>query len=46
MPKAIYFAMFDLHITYANLTWGQNPNSKSRVITLQKKAMRIIKNQP
>ena len=39
--KAIYFATFDSHINYANLIWGQNPNSKLRIITLQKKALRI-----
>ena len=44
--KAIYFAIFDSHINYANLIWGQNPNSKLRVTTLQKKALRIINNQP
>ena len=44
--KASYFAIFDSHINYANLIWGQNPNSKLRVITLQKKALRIINNQP
>ena len=32
--KAIYFAIFDSHINYADLTWGQNPNSKLRIITL------------
>ena len=44
--KAIYFAIFDSHINYGNLIWGQNPNSKLRVTTLQKKALRIINNQP
>ena len=33
-------------LNYANLIWGQNPSSKSRIITLQKKALRIINNQP
>ena len=44
--KTIYFAIFDSHINYANLIWGQNPNSKLRVTTLQKKVLRIINNQP
>ena len=44
--KVIYFAIFDSYINYANLIWGQNPNSKLRIITLQKKALRIINNQP
>ena len=44
--KVIYFAIFDSYINYANLIWGQNLNSKLRIITLQKKALRIINNQP
>ena len=44
--KSIYFAIFDSHINYANLIWGQNINSTFRIVTLQKKAIRIINNQP
>ena len=44
--KTIYFAIFNSHINYANLIQGQNPNFKLRVITLQKKALRIINSQP
>ena len=44
--KAIYFVIFDSHINYAKLIWGQNPKSKLRVTTLQKKALRIRNNQP
>ena len=44
--KAIYFAIFDSHLNYANLIWGQNPNSKLSVTTLQKIVLRIINNQP
>ena len=44
--KSIYFAIFDSHINYANLIWGQNINSAFRIVTLQKKAIRIINNQP
>ena len=36
--KAIYFAIFDSHINYTNLIWGQNANSKLRVITMHKKS--------
>ena len=43
--KSIYFAIFDSHINYANLIWGQNINSAFRNVTLQKKAIRIINNQ-
>ena len=35
--KAIYYAIFNSHIHYANLIWRQNPNSKLRVITYRKK---------
>ena len=44
--KAIYFAIFDSHINYANLIWGQNPNSKLQISNLQKNVLRIINNQP
>ena len=44
--KSIDFAIFDSYINYANLTWGQNLNSTFRIVTLQKKVIRIINNQP
>ena len=44
--KSIYFAIFDSHINYTNLIWGQNVHSAFRIATLQKKAIRIINNQP
>ena len=40
--KSIYFAIFASHINYANLVWAQNSNVMCRILTLQKKAMRII----
>ena len=40
--KTIYFAIFDSHINYANLVWAQTSNAMSRILTLQKKTMRII----
>ena len=43
--KTIYFAIFDSHINYANLVWAQNSNAMSRILTLVKKAMRIITSQ-
>ena len=43
--KAIYFVILDSHINYANLIWGQNTNSKLRIITSQKKDLRNINNQ-
>ena len=44
--KAIYFAIFYSYINYANFIWGWKLNSKIRIITLHKKALRIINNQP
>ena len=40
--RTIYFAIFDPHINCANLIWGQNLHSLSRIIILQKKALRIM----
>ena len=43
--KSIYFTIFDSHINHASLIiWGQNPSF--RIATLQKKATRIMNNQP
>ena len=39
--RTIYFAIFDFHINYANLLWGQNLHL-SRIIILQEKALRIM----
>ena len=36
--RTIYFAVFDTHINYANLIWGQNLNSESRVVILKKES--------
>ena len=40
--RTIYFAIFDSHINYANIIWGQNPHTLSRFIILQKKTLIII----
>ena len=40
--RTIYFAIFDTHLNYANLIWGQNLNAVSRIVILQKKALRIM----
>ena len=40
--KAIYFAIFDSYINYANMVWAQNSNAMTRILTLQKKSMRIV----
>ena len=39
--RTIYFAIFDAHLNYGNLIWGQNLNAVSRIV-LQKKALRIM----
>ena len=43
--RIIYFAIFDSHINYPNLCWGQNLNAVCRIVILQKKVLRIIKFQ-
>ena len=40
--RTTYFALFDFHINYANLIWGQNLHAVSRIVILQKKALRIM----
>ena len=40
--RTIYFPIFDTHLNYANLIWGQNLNAASRIVILQKKALRIF----
>ena len=40
--RTIYFVIFDTHLNYANLIWGQNLNAASRIVILQKKALRIF----
>ena len=40
--RAIYFAMFESHINYANLMWVQNLHALNRIIIQQKKALRIM----
>ena len=35
--RTIYFSIFDSHINYANLIWGQNLHAVSRIVILQKK---------
>ena len=37
MPYLIY-----THLNYGNLIWGQNLNAVSRIVILQKKALRIM----
>ena len=40
--RTIYFAIFDSHINYANLVWGQNLHVLSRTIIPQKEALRTM----
>ena len=44
--KAICFVIFDSHINYASLIWGENPNSKLKNYYFAEKALKIINNQP
>ena len=44
--RSIYFAIFDSHLKYANLIWGQNYNAMQQIIIQQKKAIIIISFQP
>ena len=32
--RIIYFAIFDTHLNYANLIWGQNINTVGRIVIL------------
>ena len=40
--RSIYFAIFESHLNYSCLVWGQDNNSIKRLAILQKKAIRII----
>ena len=40
--RTIYFTIFDSHIDYANLIWGENLQALSRIIILQKKALKLM----
>ena len=40
--KSIYYALFESHINYASIIWGQNISTINRFYILQKKALRII----
>ena len=40
--RTISFVIFDSHINYANLMWGQNLNAVSRIVILQKKVLRTL----
>ena len=40
--KAIYHALFESHIHYACIIWGQNVCTINRLFILQKKALRMI----
>ena len=40
--KPIYYALFELHINYACIIWGQTINTVNRFYILQKKALGTI----
>ena len=39
---SIYHAIFDSHLNYASIVWGQTKSSINRVFTIQKNAIRTI----
>ena len=39
--KSIYYAIFDSHLNYGNLVWGQNINAIERLTILQSRALRL-----
>ena len=40
--RSIYFAIFESHLNYSSIVWGQNVDSSNRLFLLQKKAIRTI----
>ena len=40
--KSIYYALFELHVHYACIIWGQNVCTINQIFILQKKALRLI----
>ena len=44
--RSIYFALFDSYLSYCCLVWDQNFGTIQRIVTLQKKAIRIINFEP
>ena len=40
--RNIYFKIFDSHLAYSCIIWSQNINTVNRIISLQKKALRIM----
>ena len=44
--RSIYCAMFDSHLNYSNLVWGQNTNAIIRLTIVQKKALRLMNFKP
>ena len=39
---SIYHAIFDSHLNYASIAWGQTKSSINRVFSIQRKALKII----
>ena len=40
--RSIYFSIFESHLNYASIVWGQNVDSSNRLFLLQKKAIRTL----
>ena len=44
--RSIYFAIFDSYLSYYCLVWAQNFSIIQRILSLQKKTVKIINFQP
>ena len=40
--RSIYYAIFDSHLNYGNLVWGQNTNAIKHLTIPQKQALRLM----
>ena len=43
---SIYYPIFDPHLKYGNLYWGQSTNAIKRLTILQKKALKLMNFKP
>ena len=40
--RSIYYAIFHSYLSYGCLSWGHNNHSLKKILTLQKKALRLM----
>ena len=43
---SIYYPIFDPHLKYGNLYWGQGTNAIKRLTILKKKALKLMNSKP